>query len=65
MPDAPDVVYEPVDQSAMAYLVTIHSKKGKLNMNKCIELKIPPGPLLGMFKSSEVQLISAGGIGPR
>ncbi|RWS14896.1 hypothetical protein B4U79_08996 [Dinothrombium tinctorium] len=33
------------------YLCTFHDKKGELLIQKCIELKVPRGPLLGQLKA--------------
>ena len=42
---------EPYDQTVSAYIVTCKPKKGQLDVQKCIELGVPPGPLLGELKN--------------
>lgn len=42
---------EPVDRSVKAYIVTVKSKPGKLLMQKCVQLGVPAGPLLGDLKA--------------
>lgn len=41
---------KPIDQAVMAYEIIIRGKQGQLDIQKCMELKIPTGPLLGMLK---------------
>ncbi|XP_053210390.1 ribonuclease Z, mitochondrial-like isoform X2 [Panonychus citri] len=38
---------------AFVYICRLHERPGKLLIAKCIELKIPPGPILGRLKSGE------------
>ncbi len=43
----------PIDQNALAYLVTVVGKKGTLDAAKCAQLGVPSGPLLGVLKSGK------------
>ncbi|XP_043476236.1 ribonuclease Z, mitochondrial isoform X3 [Leptopilina heterotoma] len=38
-------------RSSMCYIGKIHHRIGKLNLNKCVEKGITPGPLLGQLKN--------------
>ncbi|CAN7994546.1 unnamed protein product [Ixodes pacificus] len=37
--------------SVVAYICKPHSKPGQLNLGKCVDLGVPPGPLLGELKN--------------
>ena len=41
----------PIDQTVFAFIVECKSKPGRLQIDKCIELGITPGPLLGELKA--------------
>jgi len=43
----------PPSETAMAYIIAVAPKKGKLNASKCVEMGVPPGPLLGKLKNGE------------
>ncbi|XP_015782708.1 ribonuclease Z, mitochondrial [Tetranychus urticae] len=38
---------------AFVYVCRLHERPGKLLIQKCIELKVPPGPILGRLKAGE------------
>ena len=42
-----------VDQTAMAYVVRIRGKPGRLLVERCTELGVPKGPLLGQLKAGQ------------
>lgn len=39
-----------IDQTVFAYIVTLNPKPGKIDIKKCIELGVQPGPLIGVLK---------------
>jgi len=39
------------DASVIAYICNLKSKPGALNLEKCVEHNVPPGPLLGLLKN--------------
>ena len=41
------------DDSSYLYICKLKNKPGELIIKKCIELKVPPGPLLGKLKAGE------------
>ncbi len=41
------------NESSFIYVCNLKTKPGELLINKCIELKVPPGPLLGKLKAGE------------
>jgi len=45
---------------AASYVVTIKGKAGKLRMDKCQELKVPKGPILGKLKAGEDVILEDG-----
>jgi len=51
---------EPPEETAMAYLISVTPKKGKLNAAKCVEMGVPPGPLLGKLKNGEDVTLESG-----
>ncbi|KAG5890173.1 hypothetical protein JTB14_014340 [Gonioctena quinquepunctata] len=38
---------------SMAYICRLHPRPGALNLEKCVQMGVPPGPLLGKLKSGE------------
>jgi ribonuclease Z len=50
----------PIDQTSLAYVVTLRGKPGKLLMDKCMELGVPPGPLLGELKAGRDVVLEGG-----
>lgn len=44
----------------MAYICRLTPKKGALNLEKCVEKGVPPGPLLGKLKNDENIYLSDG-----
>ena len=45
-------------EMSFLYLCRLKSRPGELLIQKCIELKVPPGPLLGKLKSGEDIVLS-------
>lgn len=41
------------DSDVYCFLCTLHDKPGKLDLHKCIELKVPRGPLLAQLKAGK------------
>ncbi len=41
------------NELSFIYVCNLKTKPGELLINKCIELKVPPGPLLGKLKAGE------------
>jgi ribonuclease Z len=39
------------DSSVYCYVCTLHNKPGKLDLQKCIDLKVPRGPMLAQLKA--------------
>jgi ribonuclease Z len=44
---------EAIDQSVTAYIVTFKPRVGKLDVKRCIELGVPPGPVMGLLKKGQ------------
>ncbi len=40
-------------QTSIAYICRLTPKLGTLNLAKCVEKNVPPGPLLGKLKNGE------------
>ncbi|KAK9888230.1 hypothetical protein WA026_000498 [Henosepilachna vigintioctopunctata] len=47
---------------AMSYICQLHPRPGALCLNKCVEMGVPPGPLLGKLKSGEDVMLENGTI---
>ncbi len=45
--------FAPLDQTALAYVITVRGKPGRLLVDKCQRLGVPKGPLLGLLKAGE------------
>ena len=41
---------DPIEQSVTAYVISVKPKPGRLLVQKCIEMGVPTGPLLGELK---------------
>ena len=50
----------PIDQTVTAYVVTVKPKEGKLLIEKCMALGVPPGPLLGELKAGRDIILDTG-----
>ena len=49
-----------INAKVFAYVVTINSKPGKINMAKCLELGLKPGPLIGMLQQGKTVSLDNG-----
>jgi ribonuclease Z len=45
--------HAPGSGQSIAYICKLHPKQGTLLFEKCVELGVPPGPLLGKLKSGK------------
>ena len=50
----------PRDQTVMAYVIECKPKAGKLLIDKCVELGVPPGPLYGELKAGRDVTLDSG-----
>jgi len=50
---SPIMTEDTYDNTATAYICSFSAKPGKLNIDKCVDLGVPPGPLLGKLKLGE------------
>ena len=42
-----------IDNTVFAYIVSVHSKPGKINLQKCIAYGLKPGPMIGILKNGK------------
>lgn len=46
--------------SVMCYICRLQEKPGALSLEKCVQLGVPPGPLLGKLKAGEEVVLENG-----
>lgn len=47
---------------SVVYVCNLHPRPGALNLNKCVEKGVPPGPLLGKLKTGDDIILPNGTI---
>lgn len=52
--NSPEVLKEIKEKgTSMVYVCKLQPRPGALNLSKCVEMGIPPGPMLGKIKNGE------------
>lgn len=46
----------------MAYVCKLHPRPGALNLERCVKMGVPPGPLLGKLKAGGNVTLSNGNV---
>lgn len=46
----------------MAYICKLQPRPGALNLEKCVDFGVPPGPLLGRLKNGEEVTLQSGAV---